>query len=451
MKQFVFVYSRTKRHDYRVLSGLSDDTCPSDVRGNFVQRIRNLVKTSEGMDAPQWLLVKEKGYVLWGLACMNEMLDETYSQDEFPRPIRCFTGIVIPNYTGEALPYDLEFFKAIFREVMVPIFDSFTGRELKDKLVEVSNVAKCIYPSSFDNKLNTDYHYCRLFAPSTNAELLVASCLSCPDDISIAVNVARRDSVLATEFNPLLNAVMRDGVFKESEDVAVMHECKDCHKPTPDLKNGLCFECWDKQHPHCCKCGKETPELHDGLCQKCYDNEHPRCANCGIDSAYLRDGLCPNCWEKDNIFCDKCKKEMDFHTKNNLCEECTRKRFRQYLLYVAAIVLLVVAFFVVRQCRKTSDIPLPSQPAMPEKNNPADSQPPASPFENNQPRHRGQTQPEDCHEGQQFWQQQEEYQNEEPKGLRGESDLANPNTQVVPQLIKDTVVHVVTKNEDSLS
>jgi len=355
MKTFAFVYSRTKNHDYRVLSDLSEAVCPREVRNCFENRIVAITNDVDSLKLSTWLFVKEKGYALWGIACMNEMLDIQYSKDKFPRELRGFTGYVIPNYFGQPLSNDINVFKEIFRKVMAPIFDGYVQEQSTDVLVDVSSAMFIIYPRSFDNKLNTDYHQCRVFSSTVDAESLVASSLSCPDDVSIAIHVARIESVTTPRFNPLMNAVMRDPMSDEITDIPVKHLCSNCGKAVDDLYDGLCLECWDAQHPRCSRCGKGTSELYDGLCQECWNDQHPRCKNCGIETSDLYDGLCPNCYELQHPRCKKCKTELDDPSAlspRGLCKKCERKRHLRIWIGIG-IVLMSLLFTIVRYEKDT--------------------------------------------------------------------------------------------------
>lgn len=305
METFAFVYSRTrtKHHDYRFLANLSNEVCPANVREVFESRVRGMAQTEKGLEHPQWLLVKQKDMVLYGTACMNETLDKAYSLDENPRPLRGFVGIVAINYRGEPLPAGMDTFRAIFRDVMGPIFNSYTQQSHTNKVVDSTEATSFVFPQPFDDKLNVDCHICRVFSSVVDGEALLASCLSCPTDISIAINVASQENVTMPQFNPLANAVICDVLDGEYKDVPVMRVCGICGKETDDWKDGLCSECYGKEHPCCKSCGKENHDLLDGLCRDCrpqvvtpteYEN-YMNCERCGCLAANLQHGLCMDC------------------------------------------------------------------------------------------------------------------------------------------------------------
>lgn len=366
MKAYAFVYSRTKYDntgDYRILTNVSESIVPMEVIMDFERSILSLTSAKDfELQVPQWLFIKKNGISLWGMAGANSILNNKYGTDDKKRFLRNFTGIIIPNYLGQKLPGDMAFFSDVFSSVMEELYESFVKSRVKDVLVDASSASSFISKNPEDGRVNTDYHKCRVFSPTVDAESLVASCLSYPDDISIAINVARIESVTTPRFNPLMNAVMRDPVSEEITDIPVKHLCNNCGKVVDDLYDGLCQECWDAQHPHCSRCGKETSDLRDGLCDNCYDKEHPRCAHCGMESHYLQDGLCPECWDKDNIYCTKCGRKMAFHTKQDVCEECARKKRVRMVLYYVILVLSILILFVVKKCKQEPVFYEPKEP-----------------------------------------------------------------------------------------
>ena len=316
MKAFAYVYSRTrnKNHDYRMLSDISNTVCPLETKNILERRVSRFLSQNDGLETPQWMLIKESGYVLWGVACMNEMLNEAYAYDEYPRPLRGFTGILIPSYKEEPLPYDMGTFKSFFEKVMATVFDSYIQKSLTDIMVDTDNVAKYIYPRPFDDNLNTDYHYCRLFGPNADAELLVASCLSYSGDISIAINVAKTETVTDANYNPLFNAVMRDDSYVGKIDVEVMHKCGECGKKVFDIKDGLCQDCWDKLN--------KKPDDEQG------DNN-----NNGEEE------IIP----PEPIICPQCGQEVEcLSSSSGICEDCEKKKRKQMLIYCGILFVLLL-------------------------------------------------------------------------------------------------------------
>ena len=352
MKAFAFVYSRTKYGEYGMLADLSEAVCPADVRDGFENRIVGISNDVEGDESFRWLFVKERGFALWGVACQNKMLDSNYSEDKIPRALRGFTGYVIPNYSGEPLAKDIEVFKEIFRKVMAPIFDDYVQKQWADVSIDVSSETASIWPKPFDDRPNTDDHQCRLFSSTVDADSLVASCLSCPDDVSIALNVFRPESVTKPEYNPVMNAVMHDAMPEGMTDIAVMHKCTECGKETYDLHEGVCQKCLEERQPHCRRCGKLTCDLHDGMCHTCWDELHPRspqCERCGRETYDLHEGLCDECYNHQHPRCRKCGKRVNTPaglSSRGMCAACERKRQRLWIGVGLVFLLSVLLSFV---------------------------------------------------------------------------------------------------------
>ncbi len=212
MKAYVYIYSRTSEKDYRPLTQVSDPRCPSEFLMRAESRATGLTRASDKqLEQPQWLFMKEGNCAIWGLACMNSLLDSRYSNDKTDTPIRGFTALVIPNYNGEHLPYDVSCFSEPFCKVMDGLFFSFNS-SVSNVVVEIPTDGKNIEPGGWSNTLNTDIRYCKIMPCSVNGTSLLKEALGCSDDISIAINVAKVESVNDKKVSPPMNAVLRDGV-----------------------------------------------------------------------------------------------------------------------------------------------------------------------------------------------------------------------------------------------
>lgn len=212
MKAYVYIYSRTSEKDYRPLTQISNPRCPSEFLMRAESRAIGLTRASdEQLELPQWLFMKEGNCVIWGLACMNSLLDSRYSNDKTDTPIRGFTALVIPNYKGEPLPYDISCFSEPFCKVMDGFFFSFNS-SVSNVVVEIPTEGKCIEPGGWNNLLNTDIRYCKIMPCGVDGTTLLKEALGCSDDISIAINVAKVESVNDKKVSPPMNAVLRDGV-----------------------------------------------------------------------------------------------------------------------------------------------------------------------------------------------------------------------------------------------
>ena len=81
--------------------------------------------------------------------------------------------------------------------------------------VEIPTEGKCIEPGGWSNTLNTDIRYCKIMPCSVNGTSLLKEALRYSDDISIAINVAKAESVNDKKVCPPMNAVLRDGMSEQ--------------------------------------------------------------------------------------------------------------------------------------------------------------------------------------------------------------------------------------------
>lgn len=222
MKAYVYIYSRTSEKDYRPLTKISDPRCPSEFLMRAEYRAIGLTRASDGqLEQPQWLFMKEGNCVIWGLACMNSLLDSRYSKDKTDTPIRGFSALVIPNYNGDPLPYDVSCFSEPFCKVMDGFFFSFKS-SVSNVEVEIPTEGKCIEPGGWSNTLNTDIRYCKIMPCGVEGTSLLKEALGYSDDISIAINVAKLESVNDKKVCPPMNAVLRNGMSEQMAETGLI-------------------------------------------------------------------------------------------------------------------------------------------------------------------------------------------------------------------------------------
>ena len=300
MKAFYYIYTATAANDYCSLVSPDNTFFNSkDVKEHFIKRVRNLINTDaygdQILEMPIWLLIKEGDLILWGVGCKtSELSNQT---DDFGRTLRTFIGIFIKkeNISEIELPYDMEFFKKAFEDVILPQWNIYTSGITNIKC-NLYDSKESIKPAFSASHINTDYHYCRAFNSScTDAKLLFEQVLGIDSDVSIASNIV--DLKQTTNSNggviPLMNALcpILSGQYK---DIKVEHECKKCGKLVYDLQDGICLACWEEGHRppiipntsvnnvtpkkiRCRQCCREYDfVLSDGLCEKCHDDEHER-------------------------------------------------------------------------------------------------------------------------------------------------------------------------------
>lgn len=239
MKAYVYIYSRTLEKDYRPITTISCPGCPKEFLMRAQLRASGLLKASDiQLEQPQWLFMKEGNCAIWGVACMNKLLDSRYANDKTDTPIRGFTAFVIPDYNGEALPYDVACFSGPFCNVMDALFSSYSS-SVSDIEVEFPIGNKCITAIGWNDTINTDIRYCKIMPCGVDGTSLLRSVMGSPEDISIAINVAKEDSVKNKEVCPPMNAVMRDGLSEKFVETGLM---------PPNKKNRNYEKITDKIH-----------------------------------------------------------------------------------------------------------------------------------------------------------------------------------------------------------
>lgn len=208
-KAFVFLYSRTFEKDYRPIASINDPVFPNELSQRVEARATGLLRaTDKQLEDPQWLFMKEGSCVIWGIACMNKLLDERYGLDKTDTPIRCFMALVIPNYNGESLPLEKNAFVLPFCEVMDELFTSYRTF-ISNVTVDLPVSKKCVSPGIWNENLNTDIRCCKFFANNVDSLSLLRAAIGYKGDISIAFNVAKEECVNDKKLCPPMNAVMR--------------------------------------------------------------------------------------------------------------------------------------------------------------------------------------------------------------------------------------------------
>lgn len=294
MEAFYYIFTATAANDYCSLVCPDISFFNKEVKEHFIKRVRNLINIDAYgvgiLNAPIWLLIKEGDLILWGIGCKTSELSEL--TDEFGRTLRTFVGIFIRtgNTNNIKLPYEIEFFKRAFEEIVLPQWNVYTTGIYNKECTRLE-ARECIKPNFSTSQLNIDYHYCRAFnCKCTDAKLLFEQALGMNYDISIASNVVDLNQVINSNNGaiPLMNAVCQIH-GEQYRDIQVKHECRKCGNKVFDLKDGMCLPCWDEEHrtfyipdetsqkSQCRKCFREYVfVLSDGLCEICHDNERDK-------------------------------------------------------------------------------------------------------------------------------------------------------------------------------
>ena len=225
MKAYVFLYSRTAEKDYRPITVFDSSICPTTFLIKAEKRARGLLRADDlQLEQPQWLFMKEGDIALWGVACMNRILNKNYSEDRTGTPIRVFISFVVPHYHGEPLPHSINAFTYPFQAIMGRVFNGFDS-SVSTVFVDIPVDGQVVNPSSFKGVLNTDVRYCKLFPCYEDGLGLLSSAIGYDGDISIAINVANEICINEKRHSPPMNAVLRerlsDGIIEAGEDPPV--------------------------------------------------------------------------------------------------------------------------------------------------------------------------------------------------------------------------------------
>ena len=317
MKTFAYIYSRTWDRDFHVLTKC--DVLPDEIRLVFDAQIKALLNDSVSPDSynqPTWLLSRKRKYLLWGFSITNNLLSDEFTNDKFGRSIPCFCGVIYVDFTDSLqLPYSIEPFKPMFNKVMNSVWKPGSGSAAN---IEVSlGQTNLIISASNYGEVNTKDYLCRLFPSNINDKELLSQCLSVPKDVSIAINVLKRNQVCDNKEGniPLMNAVMRSDMVKH-EDVLVKHQCS--------------------------KCGKWERVLMDGMCDFCFKEEQEK-----------REDIKET---KHMFICRKCENAVDAVDDKGICHECRVKRKKRILYWYISIGLLLLLAMGIKTIKPSTPI-----------------------------------------------------------------------------------------------
>jgi hypothetical protein len=187
MEQRLFIYSRTKYFDYRLLATPKEEFVTNNIRWEFIEFIRQVINTDNPLngeiDTIRWSFYKIDNYILWGIGCNNSDLSSIYCYDKAGTPVRGFFGFITKLNESEniSLVYDLEYFREIYSVVIVPIW------ELKDEET-VNSINSFFFPMNinsleyiYPNKqkiLNTGTNNCLVYPITEDLKLLIGSAFS---------------------------------------------------------------------------------------------------------------------------------------------------------------------------------------------------------------------------------------------------------------------------------
>lgn len=320
MAIYAYIYTRCRKVDYNFVARPASTEIPLSVADDFKKKIVELLDISDRkeLEIPQYVLVKNSGITLWGIAALNITLNVSteHQTDDFGRLVRCFIGIVSTDADANvSLPLGVEFFSKMYEDIVSPIWNN---NRIQSCNVEIELPTKgeqlkgnpCL-------DVNTNKDVLRAFYGNNQVLRVLASCLSCRGDISVATNVTRIRRVSMPKSNPFTNVVLMQEKEIAYEDIPVKYVCPSCRREVPysEICDGYCSECkpYDK--------GNENFEEPDVLEVPMYE-------------------------------CKKCHNKFEQFTDKGYCEVCARKR--QYQKYVLMAVIFLLILILIKNCTSIS-------------------------------------------------------------------------------------------------
>lgn len=269
---YPFIYTRTKFHDYRVVTSKSLSGVPHTIVHLATEIARTLIDAeNDQLIAPTWTLARKDGYILWGIAIVNKELGNQ-SQDKYKRPVRGFFGFITDSSITK-LPYEVSYFKKLYEKYVLPIWDSYDQTEqVTDSMPAISGFDFINRSSCLSSEINVNDSICRIFPNSYESKSLIEAVFASSDDCSIATNIHRKrqcaefgkdrnsftNAIAATDLkNQQINDIR---VFVPKETPIAIHE-----KRIEDDKS-------DNQESFCSICGRPVNENED-VCQDCVNEQ----------------------------------------------------------------------------------------------------------------------------------------------------------------------------------
>lgn len=135
MEKHLFIYSRTRRFDYRLIYTPDSTFVPDDIRWKFIDFVREILNEDNVLNGdivePRWGIYKYGNYLLVGIGVRNSMLGD-YDSDYTGTKIRGFYGQIFNDVNIEdiLLNSSIDYYRNIFVNKIVPIFDSKNESEV---------------------------------------------------------------------------------------------------------------------------------------------------------------------------------------------------------------------------------------------------------------------------------------------------------------------------------
>lgn len=279
---YPFIYTRTKFHDYRVVTSKSLRGVPNTIVHFATEIARTLIDAeNEQLTDPTWTLVKKDGYILWGLATVNKTLGDQ-SQDKYRRPARGFFGFITDG-TISKLPFSVSFFKELYAKYVLPIWESYDQTEqVAESMPAISGFDFIEKSSKLKNEINVDKGICRIFPNTSESKSLIEAVFTSVEDCSITTNVHSKKQCV--EFGKdkisFTNAVMSSDskVNRTLDETVFVPKKTDDIIIDPVIEN----EIVTRKEAVCSICGS-TVNANENVCEGCKNKQQ--------NKKYLKYGL----------------------------------------------------------------------------------------------------------------------------------------------------------------
>lgn len=201
-----FVYTRNRDDDYKLVYAPDDNFCPPDIRRYFLKQSRGVINIESfagSLEEPRWLISRKGKYILFGVGVMNKILGAENNTDYTGTPVRGFFGMIVREDNGLVkVPYDINFYKDLYKAIIDPIWGCLREDfKFKGVVVEqdIDNY-RCLAASTDGIELNTSDKKTVILPVSTSVPNVIGSILSAPVDCSFVSGLADKEHAFAEDY-----------------------------------------------------------------------------------------------------------------------------------------------------------------------------------------------------------------------------------------------------------
>lgn len=263
---YPFIYTRTKFHDYRVLSFGLLQKLPSCFVGECRAIARAAIDASNvQLQTPSWILVKTNEAILWGMACCNRLLGSQFTDKE-SCPVRGFFGIIL-SPDSNALPFDLAFFKRLYEVYVSPIWEAAASDEEVTTLFDIPFGSTQLLASKKEAEINFLASISRFFPWRENEADYISTVLATKGCNSIATNIHEREQALTIGKNnfSFQNVIMaNDSGLSRIEDVFINEQVQKAIEVPNDKK----IELHENDNKECPDCVNSLLSFEEDICEE---------------------------------------------------------------------------------------------------------------------------------------------------------------------------------------